>query len=206
MIGRWAVPCALLVSVFGCDGGVLSQPDGPPSSIAGDYTLAAVDGAALPCCALPDSASGARVTVLAGTLTLGEAAAEEWVATPAGWMAKSCVHEIPNGAGVDTANVVHMPDGSSYRLPECGDGSYGMVLTVRSDYPDGRSATSTRTTAGKYVWGEDRLRLVGSGSTRGLSGQIVAASGEIGITVQPTTVGPPVPVPPGQTLRFVRAR
>jgi len=47
----------------------------------------------------PDSA-GTVVTITGGTLTLGNATPEEFVATPAGWHPGSCVNEVHNGAHV----------------------------------------------------------------------------------------------------------
>jgi len=122
--------------------------------IDGRYQLVGVDGKALPCCAETDS-TGAVGTTIGGTLTLGYAAPEDYVEVPSGApKARSCVHGIPDGAWVDaTTNVVHLPDGSTYQLPECGDAAYTMVITRRYEYPDGSSRTASDTTGGKYTWG-----------------------------------------------------
>ncbi len=43
----------------------------------------------------------------------------EYVATPAGWYHRSCVHEIPNGAHVGPSGLVTRPDGSIFQIPKC---------------------------------------------------------------------------------------
>jgi len=108
----------IVVLTFGACGPVDSVD---PPSIAGRYDLVAVNGTALPCCAQTDS-SGTRVTFIDGSLTLGEGSPEPFTATPAGEMPSSCVHGIPNGARVDTSDVVTLPDGSnigSRSAPSC---------------------------------------------------------------------------------------
>lgn len=50
----------------------------------------------------------------------------DYVATPAGWYHRSCVHEIPDGARWDTAGVVTRRDGSVYRIPPCAYASYPL--------------------------------------------------------------------------------
>jgi hypothetical protein len=51
-------------------------------SIAGSHGLTRVDDRALPCCGMVDS-SGARVTTVSASITLGAAASEAFTATPA---------------------------------------------------------------------------------------------------------------------------
>jgi len=141
-----------LLSVGACE---LVDPKDPPS-IAGRYDLVAVNGAVLPCCAQVDSA-GTRVTFVGGSLTLDEASPEPFAATPAGWMPTSCVHEIPNGARVDTSGVVTLPDGTQYRIPKCTElhhAAYSMVITRRYDHANGSSQAVADTSSGTYAWSD----------------------------------------------------
>ncbi len=43
----------------------------------------------------------------------------DYIATPAGYYHRSCVHEIPRGAQVDSAGLVTRGDGSRYQVPTC---------------------------------------------------------------------------------------
>jgi len=163
--------------------------------IAGNYLLMSVDGR-LPSSPVPDSADG-TVTVLGGQLTLGGAAPERYVYTPAGAMSGSCVHEIPDGAFVDTANVVHLPDGSSYRIPPCGDGPYTLRLTRQHVAADGTQRILTDSIAGLYTWGTvtasdtvAMVTLVGSG----LGGSVTFTGGTV-LRVARLHLGMPLPEP-----------
>jgi len=118
-------------------------------SIAGRYILTDVT----PVGSTPEPGGG-TVTVIGGQLTLGPADPEPYTYPPSGVpIARSCVHQIPNGAMVDTANVVHMPDGSSYKLPRCGTGRFTLVLIRQSVAADGSSGFASDTTTGLYTWG-----------------------------------------------------
>lgn len=120
-------------------------------SIAGAYTLTSVDGQPLPFSGASDS-TGTVTTITGGTLLLGEAAPERYVATPGGLAPGSCVHEIPEGASLD-GNIVHLPDGTSYQLPPCGDGPYTLVLSRQVQHPGVAPAVQADTTSGLYAWG-----------------------------------------------------
>ncbi len=122
------------------------------ASLAGQYRLVGADGNGLPCCAETDS-TGTKVQVLAGALTLADAAPVEFGPTPAGWYPRSCVHEIPDGAYVDINNVVHLKDGTTYQIPRCGDGAYTLVLERLYGVGDS-SYTRSDTTSGLYAWSE----------------------------------------------------
>ncbi len=112
-------------------------------SIAGEYQLATVDGKALPCCAVPDSATGATTTTLSGTLALGDAAPEAFVETPAGMYPGSCVHEVPSGTTV-----------TSSAIPRCGDGDFTLTLVQRTQSPDGAIVTANVVYTGRYAWSD----------------------------------------------------
>lgn len=146
-----------------------------PKSIAGWYGLNVVDGGNLPCCSTTDSA-GNTTTIRGGMLYLGPAAADEFVFTPVGYLAKSCVHEIPNGALVDTADVVHLPDGTSYKLPECGAGPYQLTFLLGTQARDGSWTTRDSVISGKYVWGDGFITLVSTRTQRGYPGELTLAS------------------------------
>ena len=154
---------------------------GDASSIAGQYDLATVNGQALPCCTLTDS-TGQRMTYVGGSLTLSEARPERFDETPAGAHPHSCVHEIPNGAHVDTAGVVKLPDGSTYQLPKCGNGTYTLVIAIRYDDVDGASRTVADTSAGRYAW-DDGANPIVSLLDDGLSGGITTSQGSVNVTV-----------------------
>lgn len=161
-------------------------------TVAGSYPLATVDSLALPCCATRDS-TGDVVTILRGTLTLEEAAPEDFVFTPSGYvMAKSCVHQIPNGAVVDTGGVVRLPDGTSYRLPECGDAPYRLTLTEQHQRA-GVTRNVVVSDSGKYVWGHGYLTLVGKGTVPTRIGDITASASAVHISVQHYESFPPSP-------------
>ena len=145
--------------------------DSSSPSIAGDYALRTVDGAALPCCAV-DSA-GARITIVAGTLSLGQAAPESFVVTPAGWYPGSCVHEVPNGATVDPST-----------FPPCGDGHFTLTLSKRFDYADGSSRTVPATVAGLYAWSERDPAMVKLVDATMIGAIDVSASGQTQLELQ----------------------
>lgn len=150
-----------------------TSPGDLPLSIAGPYTLTSVDNKALPCCGALDSTSGVKLTVLSGTLTLGHATPEAFVATPAGYHPESCVHEVPNGATVDP---------SSY--PPCGDGDFSLSLVERLDYTDGSSKIDTVASSGLYAW-SDHDALIEFG---GMLGSATLQSGGAVLAVQEANV------------------
>lgn len=43
----------------------------------------------------------------------------DYVATPAGWYHRSCVHVVEDGARIDRAHVVTRRNGTKYQLPKC---------------------------------------------------------------------------------------
>ncbi len=197
MARRSVAGAVALLVVGGCEGALTD-----PAGIAGEYALRRVDGATLPCCAQTDS-SGSRVTIVEGSLTLGDAAPEEYVYTPAGIpMARSCVHEIPDGAHVDRDGWVTLTNGSRYWIPPCGDGDYTMVITWRHEYANGTAHTVSETTSGRYTWGNDPsgggiVTLVG---VAGLGRMTVSESG-VDITIQMgVRVGPLSPTGPQYTF------
>ncbi len=198
---RYLMAGIAVALLAGCD---LLGPGSP--SIAGRYTLDQVDGLAPPCCADADSAGG-TVMIVSGALVLGEAAPETYGFPPSGVpLANSCVHEIPNGAFVDTANVVHLPDGSSYRIPRCGDGPFTLVLTRRHVLADGTSGTVADTSAGLYTWGnaqgsdaETYITLVDAG----MGGAVISRPPDGKLRVARQHVGPPNLWPHEHELLFV---
>jgi hypothetical protein len=203
---RWAVG-ALVVALVGCEA---RDAVGPADlqRIAGRYQLQQVDGSSVPCCATTDSA-GVRVSVLGGLLTLGDAAPEQYVGTPAGVpMARSCVHEIPNGATVDgRTGVVTLQDGTTYRIPPCGDGDYTMIVTRRYQNA-GVSWVAAETTVARYTWGHEAagggiLSLLGGGPATAL-GHVSWSVAGVELTMDMgVRVGPFPPLGPRYT--FFRA-
>ncbi len=195
-----ALAVAPLLFLAGC-----TELFGPGAeSIAGFYWLLSVDGQSLPCCASQDSTGGTS-TVVDGELYLGEAAPESYSYTPAGIaLPVSCVHEIPNGASVDTAAVVHLPDGSSYRLPPCGAGTYRLVLRRRSLLADGSTRTESDSTSGRYSWSTPMgdTRLITLVASR-MGGTVELSSGGATIVVARQHVGPPDPTRREPEYRFV---
>ncbi len=192
---------AAALCLTACD--LMSDPD--RSRLAGDYQLATVDGQALPWSAAPDS-TGTTLTVLSGSLTLGAASPETYSFVPSGAMIPSkCVHAIPDGAWVDTANVVHLSNGSTYRIPPCGDGPYTLSLTRRYTDAGGSSHTAAETWTGLYAWGTDGgpggttyVTLVGR-----MAGTASTFASGVHISVAVGHVGPPSMWPHEPTYEFV---
>lgn len=151
---RTGLTLATLLLLPACADNPTAPPD--PDSIAGTYTLTSVDGRSLPFAIAPDS-TGTIVVITGGTLTLGKAARTTFGATPAGLAPVSCVHEIPDGAWVDDTHgdtvIVHLPDGTSYTLPPCGDGPFTLVLNRQVQPLGNGSAPEADTTGGLYAWG-----------------------------------------------------
>jgi hypothetical protein len=183
---------------------------GDPPSIAGRYDLVAVNATALPCCAQTDSI-GTRVTFIDGNLTLGEGPPEPFTATPAGEMPGSCVHEIPNGARVDTSGVVTLPDGRQYRIPKCTDlhhAPYTMIVTRRYDYAGDSSKTVSATSSGTYAWsdgagGQPELVALLNGH---LVGSVTSSPSAVEVTVGRANFGRGAASTPSDPVyRFLRA-
>ena len=73
----------------------------------------------------------------------------DYVSTPAGWYHRSCVHEIPNGAHVDTAGVVTRRDGVKYRIPKC---RYRPYPTAPGPWRGHRLSEPTNDGWMEYAW------------------------------------------------------
>ena len=77
---------------------------------------------------------GEAVTDLRGGWRKASIAAltlQGYVPTPAGWLHKSCVHEIPDGARVMArSRVVARRDGTSYQVPRCRYPAYSTLPNV----------------------------------------------------------------------------
>ncbi len=195
MIGR---PGALGAGVLLLAAACAQDPAGLRSRerIAGSYFLMSVDGR-LPSSPAPDS-TGGTVSVLGGSLTLGDAAPTTYVITPAGPMAGSCVHELPDGAWLDAANnVVHRADGSTYKIRPCGDGPYRLFLTRQYVAADGTARVVSDSSAGLYTWGFETaadtvglVTLVGAG----MGGPVSLAGGPV-LRIARLHNGMPIPEP-----------
>jgi hypothetical protein len=74
---------------------------------------------ALVACAEPVAPRGEAPSRPAAAAASVNTATDDYVATPAGLYHKSCVREIPAGAVVDRAEVVHLRDGSRHQVPPC---------------------------------------------------------------------------------------
>jgi len=135
-------------------------------------SLRLVDGAPPPCCNV-DSA-GARVTVIAGTLTFWKYLHfTDTVFTPAGAMSAACVTEIPNFALVHINGLVTVGDSVGYLIIPCHVGGYTLALTRRRDFASGFSETADDTvSSGTYSWKRDTLALV-DGAGRAVTATMV---------------------------------
>ena len=191
-------------------GGCGLVDSGDPPSIAGRYDLVAVNGTALPCCAQTDS-TGTRVTFIDGNLTLGDGPPELFAATPAGWMPKSCVFGIPNGAHVDTSGVVTLPDSTQYRIPKCPElhhAPYTMTVTRAYDYAGDSSKTVSETSSGTYAWsdgagGQPQLVALLNAD---LLGPVTLSPGAVEMTVGGAHLGRGAASTPSDPVyRFLRA-
>jgi len=182
--------CAALLAVAACNGA--NDPPDPPG-IAGQYNLVAVNGSSLPCCAQTDS-TGTRITFVSGSLALGPGDPERFGATPAGWMPDTCVHEVPNGAVVDTAGVVHLPDSTTYRIPSCLElhhATFTMVITrLYEDLPGDHRVVSD-TSSGVYAWtdGEEGGPALVSLLNVGFVGSITQSRDGVSLTVGRSNFG-----------------
>jgi len=181
-----------------------------PPRIAASYDLVAVNGTALPCCAQTDSI-GTRITFIDGDLTLGEGPPEPFTATPAGEMPSSCVHEIPDGARVDTSGVVTLPDGKQYRIPKCTDlhhAPYTMIVTRRYDYVGDSSKTVSATSSGTYAWSDGAVGQPGLVAllNAGLVGPLTVSPSAVEVTVGRANFGRGAASTPSDPVyRFLRA-
>ena len=136
---------------------------GPVVALA---SLLAADGAALPCCAV-DSA-GARVSIVAGTLTFRKNAHyTDTVYTPGGPASAACVTEVPSGAFIHDNGLVTVGDSVAYLVIPCHMGTYVLALTEGLDVAGGSSRTADVTvSSGTYEWRRDALSLVtGAGAS-----------------------------------------
>ena len=199
----------LRVTTLGMAVLIIGACGGDPPSIAGRYDLVAVNGTVLPCCAQTDS-SGTRVTFIDGNLTLGEAPPEPFAATPAGEMPSSCVHEIPNGARVDTSGVVTLPDGRQYRIPKCTDlhhAPYTMIVTRRYDYAGDSSKTVSAPSSGTYAWSDGaggQPQLVAL-LNAGMVGPVTVSPSAVEVTVGRANLGRGAAATPTDPVyRFLR--
>ena len=179
-----------LAAAAACSG--VSDPPDPPG-IAGGENLVAVKGLRLPCCARTDS-TGMQITFVSGSLALEEAAPEPYAATPAGWMPAACVHEVPNGAHVDTAGVVTLPDGTTYRIPSCVElhhARFTMVITRRYEDESNGSSMVSDTSSGVYAWtdGEGGGTELISLLNVGFVGRITASDSGVSLTVGRSNFG-----------------
>src|SRR5205807_1342950 len=159
-------------------------------------------------CTQTDS-SGTRVTFIDGSLTLGDALPEPFGATPAGEMPSSCVHEIPNGARIDTSGVVTLPDGRQYRIPTCTElhhAPYTMIVTRQYDYAGDSSKNVSATSSGTYAWGEGGQVHVVALLNADLVGQVILSPSAVEVTVGRANLGRGAAATPSDPVyRFLRA-
>lgn len=171
--GISAIGATVLLTVTACG---VTNPVSSPTSVAGRYELTTADGAAgLPCCTTTDS-SGTATSLASASLTLDQAISQDSVATPAGWMPKACVHQVPNGAHVDTAGVVTLPDGTTYQLSKCQAGSFSLSIT--NDVGTAGSSTQQRVaqSSGNYSWDGTTLVLVDAAGDELMSGGVTGGA------------------------------
>jgi hypothetical protein len=126
-------------------------------------------------------------------------------------MPASCVHEVPNGARIDTSGVVTLPDGQQYRIPKCTEvhhAPYTMVVTRRYDHVGDSSNTVSATSSGTYAWtdgasGESGLVALLNAN---LSGPVTVSAGAVELEVAQQHFGRgPALTPSDPEYRFVRA-
>jgi hypothetical protein len=138
-----------------------------PTSVTADLgpivaldSLRTVDAVPVPCCAV-DSA-GARVTVVAGTLTFRRYVHfTDTAYTPGGPVSAACVTEVPNGATIYGNGLVTVGDSIAYLVIPCHVGTYTLALSLRLEFTAGSSRTAEVTvSSGTYSWKRDTLSLV----------------------------------------------
>ncbi len=140
--------------------GAMSTPFSIVPPVAGSAiareSLTAVDGGPLPCCGI-DSA-GAHVSIVSGVLTFYRATFyPDSFPSPAGWVPRACVNEIPDGALVNINSVVTLPDGSAYILVGCSWGAYGLTLSQQLD--SSSTLNEATVSAGAFTWKRDTLTI-----------------------------------------------
>jgi len=148
------------VFAAGCSVTSLSDPKEGIGPVVARYTLTAEDGNPPPCCAV-DSA-GLRITVVGGALTFhGPAGYRDTVFTPAGPASRACVHEVPNGAFVNTrTHTVTLTDSTRYLLLPCDRGAYELIVIRRLDHEGGSStADSIVVSSGTFSAKPDTIDL-----------------------------------------------
>jgi len=158
LIAYLLAACAAALAVGACES---------PTSVTADLgavvaldSLRVADAVGLPCCAV-DSA-GARVTIVAGTLTFRSYPHYTDTAfTPAGPRSAACVTAVPNGATIHANGLVTVGDSVAYLVIPCHVGTYALVLTQRLDLAGWPPRTVDVTvSSGAYAWKRDTLSLV----------------------------------------------
>jgi hypothetical protein len=151
------VASAAILAVSACESPTAVTVD--PGPVVALDSLRAADAAGLPCCAF-DSA-GARVTLMAGTLTFqAYPHYTDTVFTPAGPKSAACVTGVPNGAEIHENGLVTVGDSVAYLVIPCHVGTYTLALAQRLEFADGSSRTANVTvSSGTYAWQRDTLSL-----------------------------------------------
>ncbi|HEV8510785.1 MAG TPA: hypothetical protein VGQ48_10095 [Gemmatimonadales bacterium] len=170
----------LLTALFGVAGCSAVSPTDPAEgvgSVVAHLTLTAQDRNALPCC-VTDSAN-VQITIIDGALTFrGPADYRDTVFTPGGPMSRACVHEVPNGASVNTfTHLVTRSDGTSYLQLPCDRGTYTLVVVRRLDHASGSSATDSVTvSSGTFTAKPDTVNLADSANTSAFTASVTGAT------------------------------
>ncbi len=104
-----------------------------------------------------DQPSAPSAVAITGAGSVVASAKTDYVATPAGWLHRSCVHPLPEGAQLNvTTRAVTLMDGTAYSLPACQYRSYRSSGTRNV-----AGSPSLRETAPGYVdWAEYTRDLV----------------------------------------------
>jgi hypothetical protein len=98
--------------------------------------LLALTSAAVVAACAEQPTSTTAIPLAVGNALLSAGPLADYAATPAGYYHRSCVHEIPRGARVDSGGLVTRRDGSTYRIPKCEYPPFGTVFDrVRTPWP-----------------------------------------------------------------------
>src|SRR5258707_13084718 len=157
----------------GCSVTSPSDPKEGVGPVVARYTLTAEDGNPPPCCAV-DSA-GVHIAVVGGVLRFhGPAGYRDTVFTPAGPASRACVHEVPNGAFVNTrTHTVTLTDSTRYLLLPCDRGAYALIVIRRLDHEGGSSTTdSIVVSSGTFSAKPDTVDLVHSRNPSSFSASV----------------------------------
>jgi hypothetical protein len=126
----------------------------------------------------PTSAKGPSASSKDAVAASGEPDSN-WIATPAGWYHRSCIHEVPDNSHIDPHGLVHKPDGTSMTFPPCqfphgkARGVNGVPIAITPPTVDGWVTSRQVNASGTTYRGISAYWHVPSSPSAGYSGSQV---------------------------------